>query len=275
MCFHWSGFAVIPGIVILAADIAVSIPIIMFIVLFIIVTLVGSAIWRARTKWKRSGLSIAEFTKAQEQLAAEQVRKAAEAWTFPPELNLPTPRPVRSAPAGIRLLRSLPRCLFLIVLAIFIYTIAFLYTHTTQVTRDESVPSYLFHVSRQMFDDFLHAPQWQSWMLWPSVIFAGLAGLSVLPGHFRQQKEKKLLRWGKPARAVVTKILTKYGGRNASGVTQSKLEYHDDAGNNVEVYVARLLSQDQVLTVLYDPDKPSRFTTYPVGGFVVGKPGSS
>lgn len=275
MSIDWSGFANVPGIVILAVDIAVSIPIIMFIVFLIIVSLVGSAIWRARAKWKRSGLSIAEFTKAEEQLAAERVRKAAEEWNLPPELNLPTPRPVRSAPLATRLLRSLPRLLFLMVLAIFIYTIGFLYTHATRGARDESVPSFLFHVSQQMFSDFSHAPRWQPWMLWPSIIFWGIAGLSALPGHFKRQKEKKLLRWGKPARAVVTDILHSPGGPHSSGSTRSKLEYHDDAGNPVKGIVDRRLSRNQVLTVLYDPEKPSRFTTYPVARYVIGEPGSS
>lgn len=112
-------------------------------------------------------------------------------------------------------------------------------------------------------------------MLWPSVIFAGIAGLSALPGHFKGRKEKKLLRWGKPARAVVTDILHSPGGPHSSGSTRSKLEYHDDAGNLVKGIVDRKLSQNQVLTILYDPEKPSRFTTYPVARYVIGEPGSS
>lgn len=70
MSIDWRGFASVPGILILAVESALSIPIIMFTVFFILVSLVGSAIWGARAKWKRSGLSIAEFTKAEEQLAA-------------------------------------------------------------------------------------------------------------------------------------------------------------------------------------------------------------
>ena len=112
-------------------------------------------------------------------------------------------------------------------------------------------------------------------MLWPSAIFWGIAGLSALPRHFKRRKEKKLLRWGKPARAVVTGVFHHQGGPKSSGSTESKLEYQDDAGNLVKGYVNRKLSQNQVLTVLYDPDKPSRFTTYPVAGYEISIPENS
>jgi hypothetical protein len=266
--FQWSGFANVPGLVIVMA--------VFFLAAFLGAG--GVALRRslqARRRWLESGLSIAEFTKAEEQVAAEQVRKAAEGWSLPAELDLPTPRRVRSAPLGARLLRSLPRLLLLMVLAIFIFTIGFLYTHPTHGARDESVPSFLFHVSQQMFADFSHARQWQPWMLWPSMIFLGFTGLSALPGHLRRRKQKKLLRRGKPARAVVTAVLHRPGSPKSSGGTRSKLEYQDDAGNAVTGYVDRKLFQDQVLTVLYDPDKPSRFTTYPVAGYEIGIPGDS
>ncbi len=263
MSFHWSGLANVPGSVIL-------------MVVFFLAAFLGAGglalrrLLQARRRWLKSGLPIVEFTKAEEQLAAERVRKAAEEWSLPPELSLPTPRHVRGAPLGARLLRSLPRILFLIVLASFIYTIGFLSTHVTPVARDQSVPSYIFDAFLDMLQAFLQVPQWQRWMLWPSVIFWGLTGLSALPGHFRRRKEQKLLRWGKPARAVVTDVLHSPGGPKSSGSTRSKLEYQDDASNLVRGYVDRKLSQNQVLTVLYDPDKPSRFTTYPVAGYEIG-----
>jgi len=267
MSFHGSGLANDPGSVILVFAIAVSLPIIMFISVCILlpICLLGLPIWKARAKWKRSGLSLEQYDKATKQLAAEQLRKAAEEWSLPPELNLPTPRPVRSAPLGTRLLRSLPRLPFLTLLATFIYSLGFLYTpQVTPVARDQSVPSYVFHA----FLDFLRAPQWQRWMLWPSVIFGGLAGLTALPGHFDRRKEQRLLKWGKPARAVVTRAISRY----------SHLEYHDAAGNLVKILVrSNILPQpgEQVLTLLYDPDKPDQYITYPVARYKIGVPENS
>ena len=263
MSFHWSGLANDPGSVILVFAIAVSLPIIMFISVCILlpICLLGIPIWKARAKWKQSGLSIVEFTKAEEQLAAEQGRKAAEEWSLPPELNLPTPRPVRSAPLGTRLLRSLPRLTFLTLLAIFIYSLGYLYTHGSG---PQDLPSFIFHG----FLDFLQAPQWQRWMLWPSVIFGGLAGLTALPGLFDRRKKQRLLKWGKPARAVVTRMTSRLW----------HLEYHDAAGTLVKRIVGtNILPQpgEQVLTLLYDPDNPDQYMTYPDARYKIGEPENS
>jgi len=278
MSTHWSGLASVPGTVALVVAIADTSHIITYVVVSVFICFMGLIIWSmvdANLRRIRAGQSSAQLLKAAEQLAAERLHKAVEEWRLPPELNLPTPRRVRSAPLGARLLRSLPRILFLTVLAIFIYTVGFLYTHVVPVAREESVPSFLFHAFLAMAHDFLQAPQWQRWMLWPSVIFGSVAGLSALPRHFKRRKEKKLLRWGKPARAVVTDVVHHPGGPKSSGSTESKLEYQDDGGNLVKGYVDRKLSQTQVLTILYDPDKPSRFTTYPVAGYEVGIPENS
>jgi hypothetical protein len=248
MSSHWSGLANVPPFIILWAA-------------FLLLAFLGVAVYflpqgvlQARRRWLKSGLSILEFTDAEKQLAAEQVRKAAEEWSLPPELNLPTPRSLRSAPLGIRLLRSLPRLLFLMVLAIYIYAIGFRWAHNPG---SGNSTAFAFHG----FLDFLQSPQWQPWMLWPSAIFGGLAGLSALPGHFKRRKEQKLLRCGQPARAVVTEVVHVEG--RGAGIRRCHVEYQDAAGNLVKTYVDGGLPQGQVLTVLYDPDKPSRFTTYP------------
>ncbi|MGD0227030.1 MAG: hypothetical protein ABSF71_32285 [Terriglobia bacterium] len=270
MSNHWRGVANVPGTVVLVVAIADTSHIITYVVVSVFICFMGLIIWSmvdANLRRIRSGQSSAQLLKA-----AERLRKDVEEWSLPPELNLPTPRQVRSAPLGARLLRSLPRIIFLTVLAIFIYTVAFLYTHVIPAAREESVPSFLFQAFLTMARDFLQAPRWQHWMLWPSVIFGGIAGLSALPGHFKRRKGKKLLRWGKPARAVVTGVFHHPGGPKSSGSTESKLEYQDDADNLVKGYVDRKLFQGQVVTVLYDPDKPSRFTTYPVAGYEIGVP---
>jgi hypothetical protein len=266
MSFHWSGLASVPGRVILVAAVAVM-PILFVLVVLAFIYILGSIISdgvEAKRRRLKAGQSPEQFLKAAEQLAAEQVRKAEEDWSLPPELNLPTPRPVKSAPLGTRLSRSLPRILFLLVLAIVVYTFGFLYTHVTHARWPQDLPSFIF----RGFLDFLHAPQWQRWMLWPSIIFAGLAGLSALPGYFKRREEQRLLRWGMPARAVVTSA--------TMGVKQGSrwnFEYHDAAGNLVKSFLIRSSmpqpGQD-VLTVLYDPDKPQQFITYPVARYEIG-----
>lgn len=49
----------------------------------------------------------------------------------------------------------------------------------------------------------------------------------------------------------------------------------NDAGELVKGNVIHKLSQNQVVTVLYDPDKPKKFAVYPVAGFDVGGPEGS
>jgi hypothetical protein len=198
---------------------------------------------------------------------AEQ-RKAEEGWSPPAELNLLTPRPVRRAHLGIRLLGNLPTVLLLTIFMVFIYTFGFIIPHGMPGGRPQDLPSFIFHG----FLDFLQAPQWQGWMLWPSVIFGGLTGLIVLSGYFTRRKQQKLLRWGNPARAVVSSWSTSRGNYTWT------LQYHDAAGNTVNTSLDNRRSKPemgQVLTVLYDPDKPSRFTTYPVAGYEIGMPENS
>lgn len=193
---------------------------------------------------------------------AELVRKAGEDWSPPPELNLPAPRPIRRAHLGIRLLGSLPTVFLLTIFMVFIYTFGFIIPHGMPGGRPQELPSFIFHA----FLDFLQAPQWQGWMLWPSVIFGGLTGLIVLSGYFTRRKQQKLLRWGNPARAVVSSWSTSRGNYTWT------LQYHDAAGNTVNTSLDNRRSKPemgQVLTVLYDPDKPQRFITYPVARYEI------
>ena len=140
MSNHWSGLANVPGTVVLVVAIADISHIITYVVVSVFICFMGLIIWGmvdANLRRIRAGQSSAQLLKAAEQLAAERLRKDVEEWSLPPELNLPTPRRVRSAPLGARLLRSLPRIIFLTVLAIFIYAVAFLYTHVIPAARDE------------------------------------------------------------------------------------------------------------------------------------------
>ncbi|MFZ0957271.1 MAG: hypothetical protein WAN60_13065 [Candidatus Sulfotelmatobacter sp.] len=117
---------------------------------------------------------------------------------------------------------------------------------------------------------FLGLITWQTtWRLWPSAV---LGSLFLLIGYFTHKKEQNLLKWGKPARAVVTSF--SMGGAGGGGAWQ--LEYHDAAGNLIKGSVSRgSPPKNPVLTVLYDPDKPHRFTPYPVARYQIVAPESS
>ena len=112
-------------------------------------------------------------------------------------------------------------------------------------------------------------------MLWPSLLLAPFAGLTALSGYSQRRKEKKLLAWGLPARAVVVSCSPVAG---KSGGIWWNLEYSDVAGNRVKSSLKRNSMPQpgqEVLTVLYDPNKPQQCIIYPVARYRVGAPQSS
>jgi hypothetical protein len=231
MNIRWSGSVNHPGLAMLAITRGARTTawnVVAIFVCLVVTYILGSLVWQIwdyGVKRRRSGQSPEEFLQAKERLGAEQVSKAVQEWRLPPELNLPTPRPVRSGHLGSRLRRSIPFILFLLF-------IAFLTWRTT-------------------------------WGLWPSAI---VGGLLLLIGSFTHQKEQRLLKWGKPARGVVTSV--SMGG--AAGGGSWNLEYHDATGNLIKETVSRgSPPKSPVLTVLYDPDKPHRFTPYPVARYQI------
>jgi hypothetical protein len=196
-------------------------------------------------------------------VAVEHRETEKQEWTLPPELNVPTPRPVRSASAGARLLRTLPQTLSLAALAIVVYAFAFTDTHAMP---KQGGPEISLLVQR--FLAFLHAPRWDHWMFWPSVVFGTVAGLVLLIGYFRRREEKQLLKWGIPTRAVVIRTW----GNSRSGQNW-ELEYSDASGNTIKTRIVRsTLPQPghEVFTILYDQSKPHRLVTYPVARYTVG-----
>ena len=237
---------------------------VIFVILFIGVP--ALVIWLlVRRAIRRGSIKVLSHDEVAQKREAEQ-REAEEGWSVPPELNLPTPRPVRRTHLGIRLLRSLRMVLLLAIMMYLIYEPGFVFLHGGR----PSPPPVVFH----KFLNFLRAPYWQGWMLWPSVIFWGVAGLIVLVGYSRGRKQQKLLRWGKPACAAITSYMAGGGGRGRTWTVQ----YRDAAGNLVKAYLANVPSRSkpgQVLTVLYDSDKPSRCITYPVWGYEIGVPENS
>jgi TRAP-type C4-dicarboxylate transport system permease small subunit len=277
MNFHRSGWVNVPGtliVVVALADASQILPYILvpLFVCFVCFILISSTV--AAKRLKQTGLSPDQLLKAAQQLASEQLHEAAQQWSLPPELNLPPPRPVRSAPLGTRLLRTLPRIFRPGLAILFIYAIVV----TIMTNRNpRELPSLVLHA----FLDFLHAPRWQGWMLWPSLIFGGVAGFIVLSGHFQRRKEKRLLKWGNPARAAVTAISssTSGAGRTSGSISYTwTLAYSDAAGKRVRGYLNRNAEPrpDQLaLTVLYDPDKPHQFIVYPVAQFKIAVPENS
>ncbi len=233
MSFHWSGLANNLGIVIFAVINTIWYILLGLAALFAIFV-VGSLawqIWDFGVRRRRSGQSPKEFLRANEQLAAEQLSKAVEEWRVPPELNLPTPRPIRSGRFGKRLRRSIP----------FILLLMFLGLITWQTT----------------------------WRLWPSTV---VGGFFLLIAYLTHRKEYRLLKWGSPARAVVTSI--SMGGSSGGG--SWNLQYQDASGILIKGSVSRgSPPKNPVLTVLYDPAKPTKFISYPVVRYEIAATGDS
>ena len=111
-----------------------------------------------------------------------------------------------------------------------------------------------------------------------------------LSGYFQRRKLEWLLKWGKPAPAVVTEL--EYHGAFQEDKTRNigwwcKFELHDDVGKLLkgnEIFSSKPgFSVHDVLTVLYgprkrffyDPRRPRNFILYPQDGYEVGGPEES
>jgi hypothetical protein len=239
--------------------------------LVIFIAIPGLIIWLVVRAVRRGSIRFLkpDEIEARQSKREAELHKAEEEWSLPPELNLPPPRPIRKTHLGMRLLGSLWLLPFLIIMMYFIYTFGFVFLHGGRPT---PLP-VTFHA----FLDFLRAPYWQGWMLWPSVIFWGSAGLIVFGAHSgrrkQQSKQQKLLRWGKPACAAITSVMA--GGQHSSTIWT--LQYRDAAGNLVKASLTRPnmpigSKRGPVLTVLYDPDNPSLCIGYPVWGYEIRVP---
>jgi hypothetical protein len=201
------------------------------------------------------GIQDQQLSRLSGELAAqsEQAAKSLQAWRLPPELSTPPPRLIKSVPLGTRLSRSLSRAI--LFLAIAIGTCGFWYL----LGHHMSVPGML-----NAFLEFLKAPRVQGWMIQPGpaislVAFAVVGAWLVVLGYIKQRKERRLLKWGKPTRAIAA--ARRYGSH-----TYWTFEYSDAAGSPVsvrEVHSGRPKRASGVITVLYDPDRPREFIRYP------------
>jgi hypothetical protein len=217
------------------------------------VFVLGAFIWSGvRTKKRLKGASLAQLFAAQ----SDQVGKSYSEWRLPSELDVPTPRSIRTVRLGRYLSRKLPQIISFLVIAIGIYGFAFLLFHGMSVLG-------MFHA----FLEFLKDPKWRGWMILPSAVCGAIALRFVASGYARRRKEQRLLKWGTPARAVAT---AQFWGR---GVTFHEFEYLDAAGNLMrgrDQHARMPRGGKEVMTVLYDPDRPSEFMSYPGTYYEIG-----
>ena len=107
------------------------------------------------------------------------------------------------------------------------------------------------------------------------VAFGLLTGVVVK--SFFWPRELKLLRWGSPARAVITKVrmqLSNYG--ISYGVT---FEFRDEVRNatkgSFDWFLSWTPETGDIVTALYDPDDPKRCTLYPARSYGIARPKTS
>jgi len=260
MNLHWFAIAkALPAPV--ASVLLISTPtIIVLFMAFVFFYFIGSII-AGGVKAKRRGLLTAEQVQA---ASREELGKSLDAWALPPELNTLAPRTVRKAPLGRRLLRAISRLVLFALFAVVAYGFGFLIAHPSLTRSWDELDAYL---SRAIYN-FIFIPHWDPWMLWPSVVLAAAVVIFALNRWLTGRREKRLLEWGIPARAVVVShtMATK---DNPSRWT---LEYSDPTGKIIRSQVVRGSAPQQgqqVLTVLYDPNLPHRFMIYPSRRYVI------
>ena len=197
-------------------------------------------------------------------------------WSPPQELRLPIPRPIKGtevvAARYIRILGGI--LIFAGGMALFGWLLfgPSWAPDTTMGTRWE-----------QLFASPLFAPFSISLLVYEVVLLAWLVCV------FWFRKTEWLLRWGKPARAVVIGIRKiRVPTRCAPDFTIT-FQFNDNAGKPVEGMMPDRIrskealagvtsshfSMNQALTVLYDPAKPTRYLLYPSPGYQIGEPVNS
>jgi hypothetical protein len=201
---------------------------------------------------------------------------SGQSWGPPQELMLPTPRPIKGmevvAARYIRIVGGI--LIFVGGMALFGWVLI----------RLSWAPGATI------------AAKWQKFTVSPSSarIFMSLlvyeaVFLTWLVCLFWFRKTVWLLRSGNPAGAVVTHIRKiRFPGRSDPDFTVT-LQFHDTTGNLItgklpdrmnwkealDGVTSSHFSINQVLTILYDPDKPTKFILYPPPGYEIGEPGSS
>lgn len=204
--------------------------------------------------------------------AVESVFHAMHAWSCPPELQLPTPRPVFRAPLRTRLLYGAPRLVGLVLVLVFLATCIYWFGYLSLAPHGRpATPPF------RALLDWLHAPSWRPLTSWPTAAYAVVAGWII---GFRQIKrgrqhalERRLLQGGSPAIALLAPYSFDANGELTLTPVRQRwnLEYRDSAGTLMKAFVDRraIPSRSSVLTVLFDPAHPQQFVFYPVVSYVI------
>lgn len=175
--------------------------------------------------------------------------EGVEGWSPPPELTIPTPRPVRLTLRGI-----LPRVCGAIFFLGFCLMVLFGFGATPFRTLWGALQDPVFFL----------------------LVVAILVAVGVLIGvvFFKPSHEQKLLKWGKPARAVITEV-RRLPIRSAASYSVT-FEFLDDARNpakgSSDWFLSETPKSGDVQTVLYDPDNPRRSTLYPARSYKIAEP---
>jgi hypothetical protein len=246
----------------ISAVLFVSTPTIIVLFMALVFLYVIFSIIASGVKAKRRGLLTAEQVQA---ASREELDKALDEWTLPPELNSFAPRMVRKAPLGKRMLRAISRLMLFAFFGVVAYGFGFLMAHEFLAHSWQDLHAYL---SRAIYN-FIFIPHWDPWMLWPSVIFTAVVVVFAVNRWITGRAEKRLLEWGIPARAVIVSrtMATK---DNPSRWT---IEYSTPEGKLIRSQIMRGSLQQpgqEVLTVLYDRNLPHRFMIYPSKRFMIG-----
>lgn len=190
------------------------------------------------------GTTIEELLKAK----SDELDEAFRNWALPPELNMSTPRPILYSAAAVARSRSRPRNALYAVFALASLILAALIYYGMS-------PSLML----KGFHEFLKSPQWHAWMAVPIIVYGGGIAAFVLSRYRKRSKERRLLQWGIPARARLT-VMTR------GGAGWCVFEFQDAAGIRYKFNENRPVYPEggaAIVTVLYDPDKPSDFVCYP------------
>ena len=176
-----------------------------------------------------------------------ELNERREAWCPPPDLTLPTPRPV-SMTLGGAFIRVCGAIIFVFCILVLLW----------------------FGVT--LFEAFSRNPHELGFFLVGVAILLAV-GFLIWKVFLKPSLERKLLKWGKPARAAITEVRwlpSKYGASYSVS-----FEFLDDTGNPIKGSANWFYSWKpdcgDVQTILYDPENPGRSTLYPAQSYRIRK----
>lgn len=207
----------------------------------IVVAVVGGLIFAAVSRWY-GGSAIPPAPS-----------KRGGEWSPPPELTLPTPRPVRIRAQGIFL-----RVCGAIIVGFLLF--------------------FWFFIGASVYPGIaiVRNPQERAMSLIAVAIFVAFGLLTgvVFKFFFWRSRELKLLRWGSPARAVITAVRTQPSayGRSYSVTFEFRDDAHNTTRGSADWFLSWTPETGDVVTALYDSDNPKRCTLYPARSYGIARP---